>query len=341
MRGRGVQYDTGTFPGGDSTRRTFDPRTVERELRIIAEELHCTTVRITGGDPERLSTAAQFAAAAGLQVWYSPFPCEMTEEQMLPYFAECADRAEALRRQGVDVVLATGCELSLFARGYLPGETFGDRMHTLRAEPSVREAALASIPERVNGFLAEVTKTVRPRFAGPVSYASIPIEHIDWSPFDIVAVDAYRNIRNAETYRDQLRQYFSHGKPVVVTEVGCCTFQGAGDLGAGGWTVIGPDGRIAPGTVRDEGEQVRYMNDLLPLFEEEGIDTVFWFSFAGFELPHRPGDPPTDLDLGSYGIVKMLDGLPAQAFPGMPWEPKEAFHALARHYAGAAGTPLA
>ncbi|WP_432142755.1 hypothetical protein [Streptomyces sp. bgisy084] len=331
MRGKGVQYDTGTFPNGDTSRPTFEPDVVAREMRVIADDLHCNAVRITGGDPERLSVAAGFAAEAGLAVWYSPFPCEMTEEEMLPYFAECADRAQALRRGGAEVVLATGCELSVFARGYLPGETFADRMETLRAAPEVRAAALASIPERVNGYLGEVVKTVRPRFGGPVSYASIPIEDIDWSPFDIVGVDAYRSTRNADTYREDLRAYFASGKPVVVTEVGCCTFRGAGDLGAAGWLVVQADGTVSPGTVRDEGEQVRYMDDLLPVFEAEGVDTTFWFSFAGYGLPHRD-DPGTDLDLGSYGIVKMLDGTPSRTHPGLPWEPKEAFHALARHY---------
>ncbi|MFD1539397.1 hypothetical protein [Nonomuraea guangzhouensis] len=29
----------------------------------------------------------------------------------------------------------------------------------------------------------------------------------------------------------------------------------------------------------------------------------------------------------------MLDGAQATTYPGMPWEPKEAFHTLARHYA--------
>ncbi|WP_127357110.1 hypothetical protein [Actinacidiphila soli] len=66
MRGKGVQYDTGTFPDGSNTRYTFDPPTVEREMRIIADDLHCTAVRVTGGDPERLSVAAEYAAAAGL-----------------------------------------------------------------------------------------------------------------------------------------------------------------------------------------------------------------------------------------------------------------------------------
>lgn len=333
MRGRGVHYDTGTFPDGNTTRSTFDSHVVEREMRVIADDLHCTAVRIAGGDIERLSTAAEYAVAAGLECWYSPFPCEMTEDEMVPYFVECADRAEALRRAGARVTLAIGCELSLFARGYLPGDTFSDRMQTLRASPEARAATLAGIPGRVNGFLGRVLRIIRPRFDGPVSYASIPIEQIDWQPFDIVGVDAYRNSHNAHTYREQFSRYLSHGKPVVVTETGCCTFQGAADLGAGGWTVIEPDGYIGPGVVRDEGEQVRYMDDLLPVFEQEGIDTVFWFSFAGFELPHRPHDPRRDLDVGSYGIVKMLDGsAQGRSYPEMPWEPKGSFYALAKHY---------
>ncbi|MBB2741444.1 UNVERIFIED_ORG: hypothetical protein FHR35_001264 [Microbispora rosea subsp. rosea] len=331
MRGKGVQYDTGTFPNGDSSRSLFDPATVAREMRIIADDLHCNAIRITGGDLDRLTTAAQHAAEAGLQVWFSPFPCELTEQQMLPYFDDCADRAETLRRQGVDVVLVTGCELSLFARGYLPGDTFTERMQALRAAPEERAAALAALPRPVNAFLSQVAASVRPRFGGPLSYASIPIEHVDWTPFDIIGVDAYRNRHNAATFRQDLREHFTHGKPVAVTEAGCCTFRGAADWGAGGWTVV-ENGRVKPGTERDEGEQVRYMDDLLTVFDEVGMDTVFWFSFAGFELPHR-ANPTDDLDIGSYGIVKMLDGAQATTYPGMPWEPKEAFHALARHYA--------
>jgi hypothetical protein len=70
------------------------------------------------------------------------------------------------------------------------------------------------------------------------------------------------------------------------------------------------------------------------------LSGAFWFSFAGFELPHR-ADPRRDLDLDSYGIVKLLDGRTpdgefARAYPGMPWEPKEAFYALAESYSGAA-----
>lgn len=242
MRGKGVQYDTGTFPSGDSTRKTFDSSAVARDMGVIARDLGCNAVRVTGGDPERLSTAAAHAPAAGLEVWFSPFPCELTNEEMLPYFVDCADRAEALRRAGAEFVLVTGCEISVFARGYLPGDTFNDRMHTLRAAPPVREAALREIPDKVNAFLRDVVEAVRPRFGGRISYASIPIEHIDWTPVDIVGVDAYRSRRNAAHYRAEIRQHLTHGKPVAVTEAGCCAYRGAADMGAAGWLVIGADG---------------------------------------------------------------------------------------------------
>jgi hypothetical protein len=65
IRGRGINYDTGFFPGDKNSRTTFDMDTVRREMRVIAQDLHCTGVRVTGGDPERLSVAGRAAAEAG------------------------------------------------------------------------------------------------------------------------------------------------------------------------------------------------------------------------------------------------------------------------------------
>jgi hypothetical protein len=120
---------------------------------------------------------------------------------------------------------------------------------------------------------------------------------VDWSPFDIVGLDAFRGLRNAATYRDDLRREFAHGKPVAIMEVGCCTFRGAGDYGgAGRHIAMEPDSVTPkPGLVRDEGEQVRHLDDLMPIFEDEGADSVFWFSFAGYGTPHRLKGPDPDL----------------------------------------------
>jgi hypothetical protein len=73
MRGKGINYDTGFMPGNRS-RPDFDPAVVAAEIRVIARDLGCTAVRITGADPERIGIAAQAAAAEGLEVWFSPFP---------------------------------------------------------------------------------------------------------------------------------------------------------------------------------------------------------------------------------------------------------------------------
>jgi hypothetical protein len=75
VRGKGINYDTGFTPGGSISRNRFDPGVVRREMQIIATELNCTAVRITGAEPSRLSLAAEQAAAAGLEVWMSSPRC--------------------------------------------------------------------------------------------------------------------------------------------------------------------------------------------------------------------------------------------------------------------------
>jgi len=331
MRGKGINYDTGFSPGGQSSREHFDADVVRSEMCIIARELHCTAVRISGGEPARLSTAAELAAAEGLEVWFAPFPCELATDQLAPLFADCADRAEHLRRTGANVVLVTGCELTLFAAGFLPGGTVHERIQALQAGGQQLYAAFATLPGKLNDFLAATAETARSRFTGPLTYASGTWEPVDWALFDIAATDAYRDASNVGTFRSVLRKQLQHGKPLAVTEFGCCGYVGAGDRGGMGWAVIdlstNPP-RLDDDYVRDEAEQVRYLEELNAIFAEEGVDLAFWFTFAGYPLVHDP-DPRRDLDMASYGVVKMLPGGPGTGYQGLGWEPKLAFGALA------------
>jgi hypothetical protein len=45
--------------------------------------------------------------------------------------------------------------------------------------------------------------------------------------------------------------------------------------------------------VRDESEQVRYLEELHGIFAAEGVDLAFWFTFAGYGLVHDPGPAAT------------------------------------------------
>ena len=58
-------------------------------------------------------------------------------------------------------------------------------------------AAFGGLPGQLNEFLAGVVADARRRFGGRITYASGTWEPVDWTPFDIVAVDAYRDADNA------------------------------------------------------------------------------------------------------------------------------------------------
>jgi hypothetical protein len=196
----------------------------------------------------------------------------------------------------------------------------------------------------MNAFLRRAVDVVRARFGGPVSYASLPLEGVDWTPFDIIASDAvYRSAATAAHFRDLVGAFVAQGraqgKPVAVTEFGCMTHRGAADLAVDIHSMIvwgdgGRADRLNGEYVRDEAEQATYLRELLDVFEAEGVDAAFVYTFARYDLPHRE-DPRADLDLASRGVVKVLDGQGGagdprgRRYPGMPWEPKAAFDTLA------------
>jgi hypothetical protein len=336
MRRHGITYDTGFRSGGSSTHEPFDPDVVRREMRIIREDLHCTAVRVTGGHVDRLETAAVHAAAAGLEVWLSPFTTDLTAEELLDLLAEVAVVAERLRLGGAEVVVVTGSEVSLFNVGFLPGDALDDRLALLTGPPAALGRAVAVVPHRINDFLAKAVAVVRERFGGRVTYASLPFEQVDWEPFDIVSTDAgYRSAEVADTFADQIRAYADQEKPTAITEFGCTTHRGAADLGARGAFMVEWDGprpvALKGEFVRDEQEQATYLRELLDVHTAAGIDTAFVCTFASYNLPHS-ADPRRDFDVASYGVVKVLEEGFGTAYPDLRWEPKAAFAALADYF---------
>ncbi|GAA0326942.1 hypothetical protein NE235_09125 [Actinoallomurus spadix] len=334
MRRYGIGYDTGFINLGVSTRQVLDPEVVRREMRVIREDLHCDAVRVTGSDPERLELAATLAAEAGLEVWFSPFTCDLSTDELLDVLADCAERAERLRRGGAEIVLVTGAELSLFTKGFLPGDVCMDRIDALLTRPD-REA-LAALPGRMNDFLAKAVDVVRRRFTGKITYASVHLEGVDWTPFDFVSIDSYRTKEIAAGFAEGVRALVEAGKPVAITEFGAPTYRGAADRSSIAWDVIEWEGatpiRLNGDYVRDEAEQAAHLRELLEIFDAEGVDSAFVHTFAQYHLPHRSGDLRDDLDLASYGVVKVIEDGDGRTLTGLPWEPKAAFSALADHY---------
>ncbi len=334
MRLYGINYDVGFASGGTTTHEPFDPDMVRREMHIIRADLHCDAVRISGADPDRLEIAARHAAEAGVEVWYSPFTNGPTSDELLELLIDGAERAERLRRDGASLVFLTGSEISLFNAGFVPGDTHEERLRAL-TDPAHRTATPPAVRARVNAFLTRAVSAVRERFGGLVSYAALPFEGVDWTPFDVIASDAgYSDAASAPNLRAGLRTQTSQGKPFAVTEFGCAPYRGAAERASRSGEIVEFDEharpvRLSAVVVRDEAEQARYVRELLQIYAEEDVEAAFVYTFARWDLP-TSSDPARDFDLASFGIVKVLEeGRTGTTYPGLPWEPKAAFHALA------------
>lgn len=71
---------------------------------------------------------------------------------------------------------------------------------------------------------------------------------------------------------------------------------------------------------------------MLGVIQGAGADGAFVYGFASPTLIHQP-DPLHDFDMASYSLVKALPAPAADStYPGMSWEPKQSFGAVADFY---------
>jgi hypothetical protein len=345
---RGVCYDVGAVLF-INWRPDFDPRIVHRELGIIRDDLHCNAVRISGRDLTRLEIAARDAITLGLEVWLYPVLWDKSPDPTLAYMVQAAALAERLRAESPDhLVLVLGGELTLFMQGIVPGRNLVARMHN----PSFWENARAGTHNApLNAFLRRASEAVRRVYHGPLTYASLIWEAVDWSLFDIVGVDHYRAAPIKDRYVEMLQPLFAIGKPVVITEFGTASSAG-GDAASA--TSIGGNvdqrsrllhalplvGRFVRPRVlrvvpRDEALQARELSETLAIQDAAGVDGAFVSTFS-FPINPYDEDPRYDLDAGSTTLVKTYTGgRHGTTYPDMPWEPKEAFRAVAAFYGSA------
>jgi hypothetical protein len=328
VRYRGVNYDTGVrYTPEYLSLEVWDESSVRRDMQVIADDLNCNSVMILGTDPERLFRTSSIAIEAGLHVWLQPRLFDAGRQDTLSHLREIAESAETLRAEGGIVTLVVGCELTIFTNGLMPGRTWGSRAKLL----TVLWPFLPVFNSRLDRYLAMVLSVVRPVFRGPVTYAAGSWERVDWRAFDVIGVNLYRDRSNRLGYRETLRGLRRHGKPVVITEFGCCTYEGAQAKGGGGHTII--DWRKVPPVLKgnpkkSERAQADLLVELIDLYQEEQIDGAFVYAFSEPSNPFS-SSPSHDLDTASYGIVRVLpdvEGEPPR------WEPKAAFSAVAQRY---------
>jgi hypothetical protein len=316
---------------GEQWRPTFDSRQVHHELKIIKQDLHCNAVRICGLDLDRLLIATEDALTQGLDVWFSPEMWDRGQEETLDYLVKAATAIQPLHNSFPQrLVLSLGSELTLFMQGFVEGNNFLERM----GHPDFWQQIKTGIHNKpLNAFLARANEAVRHVFHGNVVYFSVPLEMVEWSLFDCVGVDLYREARIKDSFGDLVKRYLIYDKPVIIGEFGCCTYQGAEDAGGKGWAIVDLQNplQLNGDYVRDEGVQARELTDVLHIFDAIGVDGTFVFTFVAPTFPYHE-NPKYDLDMASYSLVKSYVNTHGTTYPDMPWEPKESFAAVAEYY---------
>jgi hypothetical protein len=221
-------------------------------------------------------------------------------------------------------------------KGLVLGETSFERIQTFLSPWRLLKSTILKgpFPKRLNTFLAKAVGVIREHFHGQLTYASGPWENVNWKLFDIVGVDNYREANNRNNFREKLRTFFKYGKPVVILEFGCCTYQGAEDKGGYGWAIVDHQHtpkKLKGDFIRDETVQVQYLQELLDIFVEEKVYGAFLFTFV---MPSYPYNEKAlyDLDMASYSVVKSYPDHNGTIYQDMPWEPKKSFAALAEYY---------
>jgi hypothetical protein len=266
-------------------------------------------------------------------------------ELTLAYLTRAAERFEKLRTRWPDqVAFSVGSEFTLFMQGIVEGKTLMKRLSILVSGETVKTG---KHNPPLNAFLRQASVAVRQVFHGPVTYASLPWEQVDWSLFDFVGVDHYWSERIKDRYLEMLTPLVATGKPVIITEFGFGTTTAPAIGGALSFGNVDNTSRflhllplvgrfIRPRLKkideRDEGEQARRLVDQLKLLDSAGVDGGF---ISTFVFPLNPYDdtPKYDLDRESASLVKTFaNGKHGTTYPDMTWEPKESFRAVADYY---------
>jgi hypothetical protein len=334
LRG-GVTYDTGVlhFTDAPLSRARWSRRLMEGELDAISAQLRCPSIVAFGTEIDRVTDTARAAVDRRMAVYVQPRLYDHPQQEVLDHIAESASQAEQLRADGGKVVFSAGCEHILFTPGIVPGANFVERIAGIGSIPPEDWPAIF---QRLNEFLAKAAAVARANFHGEITYGGAYFEPVEWSLFDIVGVDYYPYFATDAEYRADLATYRKWNKPITVLEFGSCTYPGAPERGGGGYDIIDYEQEppvVKPGYTRSERVQADHIARMLKIFTAERLQGAHVYTFVNPGAPHTPRRE-LDLDIGAFSLVKATRNDYYDPYSRYRWQPKESFHALARHNRG-------
>ena len=111
--------------------------------------------------------------------------------------------------------------------------------HPVHLQFLVCRSILGELEEVLGGKIGMPASMVDERMKYVIRHSLlVALEKVDWSPFDFVGVDLYRDAKIKDVFEKMVRGYLVYDKPVVIGEFGCCTYRGADLLGGSGFIIM-------------------------------------------------------------------------------------------------------
>lgn len=291
---------------------------IEKQLIMIKKDIHANSVGILGLNTKRIVEVSKLALEIGLNVWIKPRYINKTVEEIIPLLVELSKAAEMLRTEfdEREIVFVVATELSLDAKGIFKGDSYMDRIKIASSYwkevkiPNKRQgywAVTENVQNNLSSALKKIVEAIKEKFKGKIAYAAGNWEKVNWNLFDFVSDDLYLSrYVPADDYFKILLELKEYNKPVVLTEFGTASCDGATISGADAWIELMNNPKINV----NEDEQVKGMEIQLDLIKKSDIDGCFVWTF--FEP-----NPKT------FGITK---------FDNNNIVPKKAFHTISKFY---------
>jgi hypothetical protein len=332
MKYKGITYDIGTeYRSGEFSRNNLNESVVKSDMDVIKNSLYCNSIRIYGKDTPLLIMASEIALQYGLNVWISPRLINENETNTLLNLKDVANKFESLKNKYTDreLVFIVGGELTIDMNCFVAGATIHERVSNLVKPLFFIKSALGLKPKyqkSFNKFLKDASRVVREEFSGKVTYAGAIWETVEWNDFDFISINLYKASFNASTYEHKLRKAVSLGKPFIITEFGCCCYDGADKRGPTGYSVLDTS-KVPPlfkeKCIRNEKVQSNYILELLQIYERENVEGAFIFDFYSQRNTYNR-NPEYDFDMAGFSITKSIGE--------NKWEPKDSFFKIAEYY---------
>ncbi len=332
MKYKGITYDAGVeYTPNVISRRNLSADVIDRDMNAIKNELHCNSVRIYGTGTANLLSSAEIAFKNGLNVWLSPRMINGDIEDTLSYLIYIAGKFEKLRKQYpvLDAILIIGCELSIDMKSFVEGDTIYKRIANITKPVMFIKKALGfkyKFQRSFDKFISDAVKTVRNEFKGKITYASAMWESVEWKEFDFVGVNLYKASFNKAFFNRMLKKNLGYEKPLIITEFGCCTYDGADLKGPTGYFILDMSKNppaFKEKCIRNESIQSAYILDLLNTYEQAKVEGAFVFDFIDQGKQYND-NPDLDFDKACFAVTKYVGN--------NNWEPKESFYKIAEYY---------